>query len=240
MRRHPGWWTCIRQRTKPVTKSLLVLFDLDRTLIESGGAGRAALQRAFVDVCGIHDDLSSVGHDGKTDRATVERVLALYGHSLSELGAVRDRYLSFLVEELAAREGAVLPGVTELLAALSSRSNTAMGLATGNFREGAMQKLHRYDLDRWLPDGGYGDNYLARADVVRDGINRLRRELGGTPSVLVFGDTPHDMQAAIEAGATAFGVATGSHSAESLTAAGAHQVFGDLSDLGAVLEAMER
>jgi phosphoglycolate phosphatase-like HAD superfamily hydrolase len=215
------------------------LFDLDRTLIESGGAGRAALRRAFAEVCGFSDDLATVGHDGKTDRHTVQRILVAHGHGLGAFDPVRDRYFVHLEDELKRREGMVLPGVVALLAALSDRPDTAIGLATGNFRKGAMQKLRRYRLDSWLPDGGYGDIHLERTDVVREGIEKLRSALEGVPRVVVFGDTPHDMEAALATGAIAIGVATGSHSADSLEKAGASRVFVNLGEVEAVLEAIE-
>jgi phosphoglycolate phosphatase-like HAD superfamily hydrolase len=142
--------------------------------------------------------------------------------------------------ELLVRQGHVLPGVREVLAALGTRPHVVQTLVTGNIRPVAVDKLTAFDLAELVDFdiGGYGTDDIVRATLVRRSLERAAAKHGRAfdPSeVIVVGDTAHDVNAALANGVTAVAVATGRTSAEALAAAGAHVVLDDLSDVDAVV-----
>lgn len=236
----------------------LVLFDIDGTLVLTGGAGLRAMNRACEELVGHADALSGIPVAGRTDRIILADVVARMGRALDDelLAVLRDRYLAHLREEilvpgampaaeyLGPRGGikAVMPGIRELLDALQRRPDVFLGLLTGNFEEGARMKLAHFDLWRYFRCGAYGDDAEDRNALVPIALERARRE--GLPEIttehiLVVGDTPHDIACARAAGAVAVGVATGGFTVDELRASGADIVFKDLSDRGAFLELLE-
>ena len=222
----------------------LVLFDIDGTLVLTGGAGLRAMNRACADIAGHASALADVPVAGRTDRIILTDVVAKLGRALDEdlLVELRDRYLEHLREEIelpGRGVKAVMPGVRELLEALSARDDVFVGLLTGNFEEGARIKLGHFDLWRYFPCGAFGDDSADRNALVPFALARARRH--GLPDVpaehiLVVGDTPHDVACAHAVGALPVGVATGGFSVEQLRASGASIVFDDLSDTDAFLE----
>jgi len=221
---------------------LLVLFDLDRTLLDTGGAGRAAMKVAFRARAGITDDLETVGNDGMTDEATFRRVLSTHGRAEQLLPLVKGAYLRELPYHLRNLQGRVLPGVPELLSALVAMPLTHTGLATGNFREGARLKVEHYSLPPKLMAGGFGDGKADRIDVVLSAIREGAQVLGVAPTAVravAVGDTPADVIAASGAGVPAIGVATGKFTVEELSAAGADACFPGLAETPSVLEAIQ-
>lgn len=221
----------------------LVLFDIDGTLVLTGGAGIRAMNRACEDITGHRDVLDGVPIAGRTDWIILQDALAGQGRALdrSLLHELRDRYVQHLREEIelpGRGVKAVLPGVRELLDALRARHDVAVGLLTGNFAAGARVKLEHFDLWKYFACGAFGDDASDRNALVPVAIQRAR-ECGiadASPSdVLVVGDTPHDIACAHAVGARPVGVATGSYSVEDLRASGADVVFPDLSDTGTFL-----
>jgi phosphoglycolate phosphatase-like HAD superfamily hydrolase len=216
----------------------LVLFDIDGTLVLTGGAGIRAMNRACEDITGHRDVLEGVPIAGRTDWIILQDALARQGRALdrSLLHELRDRYVQHLREEIelpGRGVKGVMPGIRELLDALRARADVALGLLTGNFAEGARVKLEHFDLWKYFPCGAFGDDASDRNALVPVAIQRAR-ECGvadASPSdVLVVGDTPHDIACAHAVGARPVGVATGSYSIEDLRASGADVVFPDLSD----------
>lgn len=216
----------------------LVLFDIDGTLVLTGGAGIRAMNRACEDITGHRDVLDGVPIAGRTDWIILQDALARQGRALdrSLLDELRDRYVQHLREEIelpGRGVKGVMPGIRELLDALRARADVAVGLLTGNFAEGARVKLEHFDLWKYFPCGAFGDDASDRNALVPVAIRRAR-ECGiadASPSdVLVVGDTPHDIACAHAAGARPVGVATGSYSIEDLRGSGAEVVFPDLSD----------
>jgi phosphoglycolate phosphatase-like HAD superfamily hydrolase len=216
----------------------LVLFDIDGTLVLTGGAGIRAMNRACEDITGHRDVLEGVPIAGRTDWIILQDALARQGRALdrSLLHELRDRYVQHLREEIelpGRGVKGVMPGIRELLDALRARADVAVGLLTGNFAEGARVKLEHFDLWKYFPCGAFGDDASDRNALVPVAIQRAR-ECGvadASPSdVLVVGDTPHDIACAHAVGARPVGVATGSYSIEDLRASGADVVFPDLSD----------
>ena len=216
--------------------SHLFLFDIDLTLIRSSGAGSEAMNRTLAAMIGIDDAFAGVEFSGRTDRAIVREALRNHGRLPDEddfepfIREFESRYVPVLGGVLADRGGTVLPGVRETLDAVSALPDVRVGVATGNFRRAAEVKLRHFDLDGYFTDGGYADDAEDRTELVRVAIERMGGAAGGTYRVFVIGDTGHDIRAALENDAVAVAVATGSHSAAALAAAGATHVFSDLTD----------
>jgi phosphoglycolate phosphatase len=221
----------------------IVLFDIDGTLVLTGGAGVRAMNRAGDAVLGTSDLLAGVAVAGRTDWIILHEALGKIGRTLDAglFGRIREAYLCHLREEMT-RPGdgvkAVMPGVRDLLTALETREDVLVGLLTGNFAEGARIKLEYFDLWRYFRCGAFGDDDPDRNALVPFAVQRARAcGLGEVPyhDVIVIGDTPHDVACARAVGARPVAVATGNHTLEALLASGADVVLRDLSDIPAVL-----
>ena len=215
----------------------LLLFDIDNTLLYSGGAGSFAMNIVFREQFGIEDGFGKIEFSGRTDRFIVQSVLENHGVDGdfdTHLDAILDRYYALLPDTLAEKQGTLMPGFPELLAALADSAHARLGLATGNFSEAARFKLAHYGIDEFFADGtsllgGFGEESTDRADVVRKAIENVGAGVSAA-KVLVIGDTPKDITAALDNGVTAVGVATGSYTTDQLRESGAHMVFEDFSD----------
>lgn len=231
----------------PYTEAVarIILFDVDMTLLYSGGAGSLAMRQAFHERYGIEDGFKRVEFSGRTDwhilRSAMEQHGVLDGAAFAEeLPRFQETYYRLLAGTLRTADGArVMPGVPELLQALALRDDARLGLATGNFRQAAMMKLQHFRLHDHLHDGGFGDDAEDRGELVRIAIQRIANGTAVDPaSVWVIGDTPLDVAAAKANGAQALAVGTGPCTAEELLATGAHVALDDLSDTEAILEAL--
>ncbi len=216
----------------------LLLFDIDGTLILSGGAGRSAMAEVFAEEFGL-PNLDDVPIDGRTDRAIFEDALALAG--VDSTPATLDRmiaaYLKRLPTVLPRHDGRVLDGVVDLLDALAT-TDAVTGIATGNVARGAEIKLRHYGLWERFRAGGFGDVSSDRTEVVAAGIEALARAGGvnhAAATFIVIGDTPRDVTAGQAAGARVLAVATGSYSEDALRESGADFVLPDLRDTEAAL-----
>jgi phosphoglycolate phosphatase-like HAD superfamily hydrolase len=215
---------------------LAILFDIDGTLITTGGASSVAWHRAFADLYGISVNVSEFTHAGMTD-PEVGRLsfTGVFGHDPDprELAALMAKRLGHLPAAVAESTGyRVLPGVAELLPSLVSRGYL-LGLTTGLVESAAHIKLARGDLDKYFHVGGYGSDSADRTELTRLGIQRAGVVLGTTidpHQVWVVGDTPLDIAAAHGAGAIAIGVASGGYTTEALCEAGADHVLSALTD----------
>ena len=225
----------------------LVLFDIDGTLLWTDGAGRRAIHRALIEIFG---DTGPADHrfDGKTDPQIVRELMHDVGHEDEHIDArmheLFDRYVVCLREELRDPEHRAmpLPGVTDLLAALTARDDVTLGLLTGNLVDGARAKLEAVGID---PDifvvGAFGSDHENRPELPAIAQRRAREELGidvRGSDVVVIGDTPADVECGRDIGARAIGVATGRYSTEVLAEHGAAAVFADLTDTDAVVRAI--
>jgi phosphoglycolate phosphatase len=225
----------------------LILFDIDGTLVLTGGAGLRAMNRACEDVVGHHTALDGIPVAGRTDWSILEDVMRLHGMTLDPkvFEDLRARYVTHLRDEIEYRgtgTKAVMPGIRELLDALQQRPDVALGLLTGNFIDGARIKLEHFDLWRYFVCGAFGDDSADRNALVPVAISRARAcgLANVVPAdVIVIGDTPHDIACALAVGATPVGVATGSYSVERLRESGGEIVFTDLSDTGAFVRLLD-
>jgi phosphoglycolate phosphatase-like HAD superfamily hydrolase len=216
--------------------SLVVLFDIDGTLVDTGGAGRRAMVRAFDQEHGSAEPLFGLRFGGMTDYAIVRTALEALGVAAVEESRDRvlARYLEYLPLELAATTGYVVhPGVPELLAELERLERIAVGLGTGNIEPGARRKLAVASLDRRFTFGGFGSDHEERAELVRMGAERGAGRLGVDRArcrVVVVGDTIKDVAAAHAIGAQCLAVCTGAGTRPELEAAGAELCVDDLHE----------
>jgi phosphoglycolate phosphatase len=214
----------------------ILLFDIDGTLVSTGGAGAVAWKQAFLELYDIPADIGQFTDAGMTDPDVGARTFeAVLGRTPTphELAALIQRRLEHLPEAVAESTGyKVLPGVPERLRQLS-RAGHLLGIITGNGDGAAHIKLARGDLNRWFPFGAYASAGLERADIVREAVARGEAMLGEdvpNTEIFVIGDTPRDIEAAHAAGCTAIAVATGHYDAEALLAAGADHVVETLEE----------
>ena len=207
----------------------LLLFDIDQTLINSGGAGLRALDRACLQLFGISNAMQDIHPHGKTDPAIAREILRVrLNKTVAETGQIEtilEAYLSFLKEEvLLSPNYRVLPGIFSVLDEMRSRKDVALGLATGNIELGARIKLDRGKLNPYFAIGGFGSDSEDRTELVRRAAAKVAARAGEpiSPSdTYVIGDTPLDVDAGKRAGFKTVGVATGSYSIEELMDSGA-------------------
>jgi phosphoglycolate phosphatase-like HAD superfamily hydrolase len=231
-----------------VSRPLLLLFDIDGTLLLSGRAGVRGLALAMERLYGRADVMDGIEMAGRTDRAIVIDVLRALGRNPddAEIRRVREVYCECLTAEIARPVPhfcGVLPGVGQLLDVLQGHPHLTVGLLTGNFERGAAIKLGHFDLSRRFAFGAFGDEHVNRRDLVPIALSRARA-LGGLDAlapehVIVIGDTPLDVDCAQAHGAKAIGVATGPFDANALQAAGADLVVQTLEDRDRFFEWLE-
>ncbi len=210
----------------------VLLFDIDNTLLYTGGAGGLAMSLAFHQMFGISDGFGKVEFSGRTDLFILSEGLRQHdieGGSETHLQEFLRRYYSLLPDTMPRRDGYLMPGFPELLEALRQRADVRIGLATGNFSEAARIKLAYYGIDGFFEAGGFGEESLERSEVVRAAIERAAAGVTHE-DILVIGDTPHDVSSALVNGVIGVGVATGNYRADQLRESGAQLVFEDFSD----------
>ncbi|MHB1327217.1 MAG: HAD family hydrolase [Gemmatimonadales bacterium] len=227
----------------------LVLFDIDGTILLSGGAGRRAILAALAEETSIGADaVQHIRFDGKTDPQIVVELLDAGGDRLSRdqdrIHRVIDRYLFHLERDLteSAHQATVMPGVRPLLETLRGDGRVVLGLLTGNVVRGAAIKLRAVEIPpEGFAVGAYGSDHAIRAELPAIAAQRAVAHFGRVPSgteVVIIGDTPADVTCGNGIGAVSVGVATGSYRPEHLAEAGAHHVFEDLSDTERVAAAI--
>lgn len=222
------------------TRPTVYLFDIDGTLISTGGAGRKAMEGAFTDVHGARGAAAvEFSFAGMTDRAIVRSGLTALEHHAPDVAAidrVLDRYLVRLADEVI-RTGTYLvhPGVMDVLAWLKGVGQIAVGLGTGNVKKGAYAKLARGSLDASFAFGGFGCDAEDRTELLRVGAGRGAEALSVPLEecrIVVIGDTPKDVAAAHGIGADCIGVGTGGFEPRVLLGLGARTAFATLDEAG--------
>jgi phosphoglycolate phosphatase len=185
-------------------KPTVVLFDVDGTLVRTGGSGRRALDRAFESLWGLKDASRTLDFSGKPDLRNFTEVFeANFGRrpTRSELSKAAAAYLRFLPNEVrrSVREGKyeVVEGADELVRELARRGHVRLGLGTGNFERGARIKLRPSRLNRFFRFGGFGEDGFDRHHILLAGVRRSRARRA---DVLIVGDTPIDVEAGRRAG----------------------------------------
>jgi len=218
----------------------VLLFDIDGTLVRTGGAGKLAMEAALCEEFGLELVAEEVPYSGRTDLAIGRDLLTAHGIAPTPANRAKltEGYLARLPAALASRPGTVCPGVGELLAGLRPRADVLLGLLTGNIRRGAERKLGHFGLWHHFTVGGFGDDHDDRDDVARTALKAIETHVGGAvkpADVWVIGDTPLDVQCARAIGANAVTVATGWHPHDELCACNPDVALTDLSDPGELL-----
>src|SRR5688572_19061405 len=157
----------------------ICFLDIDGTLVLTGGAGQTAFARTLAEDFGIETIDGSVPFAGRSDRAIAMDLFRSHGVAATEEDWERFRvgYLSRLQDSLATHKGHVLPGVPRLLSALAARGDVALGLLTGNLREGARRKLTYYGLWEHFPFGGFGDEHMERCEIAAAALAAAKMHL---------------------------------------------------------------
>lgn len=215
---------------------MAVLFDIDGTLITSGGAGTAAWALAFEEIYGVRVDISQFSDLGMTDpEVGIKSFEGLKGRKpeVEELMALLDRHVHYLVKTVRESEGyRVLDGAEELLVELI-RDGYILGLVSGNSEKGAHIKLSRGNLNRFFSFGGFGSDSADRNELTNTAMVRAELTFGGRISQSAFlyvGDTPRDVEAAHAVGIKCVGVATSKFTLDDLQNAGADYVISTLKE----------
>ncbi|MGC1480460.1 MAG: HAD family hydrolase [Chthoniobacterales bacterium] len=222
----------------------LFLFDIDGTLITSGGAGESALKAAVADRFGKTEDLSDITIAGATDSAISRRLLEKHGieQTPENISALLDAYLGHLGDRLPKHSGCVLPGIVQLLDALRERPDKCMlALLTGNLAKGAELKLTHYGVWDYFEFGAFADDSHDRNKLGSFAQTRARERSGeefSPDQIYVIGDTPRDVECGKAFGAKTVAIATGNYSGPELSAHEPDFLFEDLSDTEKVLAAL--
>jgi phosphoglycolate phosphatase len=216
----------------------LLLFDIDGTLLLTGGAGLRAMIRAGREVFGAAMSWDGVEMSGGLDPLLVGEAAARSAlvTDPESLAAFRRSYVVLLPEEIerGGPDVRAMPGVLEVLAGLREREDVVLGLLTGNYPEGAALKLRAVGIDPgWFKVTAFGDEAASRPELVPVATEKLSA-LGVRPAdpsrCIIIGDSPRDVECAIKNRCYAFAVATGKYGVDDLRTAGAHRVVKDLSN----------
>lgn len=224
----------------------LFLFDVDGTLVMARGAGRAALQQALIETYGIAGDIDAYDFRGKTDPRIVFDLMRGAGMADDVIEAGMAACFDAYVRQLERQIGdgsrvTVLPGIADVVRALSTRDDALVGLLTGNIEAGARVKLRPTGLFPLFRVGAYGSDSMDRRRLPAVACERARALAGREfpfERVTIIGDTPLDVDCARACGAQAVAVATGYHAHAELAACAPDLLFADFSDVAGALAAL--
>ena len=219
----------------------LLLFDIDGTLISSGGAGEAALKDAMLSRFAVEEDLDGIILAGATDGRIARELLEKHSISVSpeNVSALLDTYLGHLTERIGRHDGRLLPGIVSLLKVLSERTDVVLALLTGNVSRGAKIKLTHYGVWDFFEFGAFADDHHDRNELGKFARARALERHGEDfpPSrIYVIGDTPKDIECGRAIGACTVAIATGHYSSAELRDHAPDFLFEDLSDTERVVE----
>jgi len=214
----------------------LLLFDIDGTLLDSGGAGTRSLNIAFREIFSVDNAFHGIKMAGKTDLQIIKEACALYNIPANNgfVPSVISRYITILKREISKGKKRLKPGVKDLLNELQKNSSCSLGLLTGNIEEGARIKLSALGIDHYFNTGAYGSDADDRDLLLPIAINKFRDISNmdiSYPDCIVIGDTPRDVSCSKPYGAVSVAVSTGPYSSDDLRSAGADLVLDDLTDI---------
>ena len=198
----------------------VLLFDIDGTLLLTGGAGRVAMQRTMRAMFDL-SELALIDVHGRTDHAIISDLFS--AHQIELTSETRAEFVKSYHQELAYTisqcDGYLMPGVVELLVELHLLPNVTIGILTGNSQRAAQIKLQFFKIERFFVLGGYGDDHTDRNRVARTALERCEDHFGASidgDRIWVIGDTVHDIRCARSIGAKAIAVETGGGCPEKL------------------------
>jgi phosphoglycolate phosphatase-like HAD superfamily hydrolase len=205
-------------------------------------AARIAFARAIETHLGVTVDLSALRSDGKTDQRIMQEIIDQHQLPRDRIDwrALIAAFHEHLADAVPQSPGRLCPGIRSFLDVTSMRPDFALALGTGNFERGARLKLGAHDLNRYFATGGFGDDDVRREVIIRRGIERAAAHHEARfDRIVLVGDTPFDVEAALANGVHALGVATGRYGVDALRGAGAALAVQDLSRTAEVLRAIE-
>jgi phosphoglycolate phosphatase-like HAD superfamily hydrolase len=215
----------------------LLLFDIDGTLIRTGGVGRHSMALAFEELYHIPNGFDSIQMMGRTDPSILNEAMTNHGLEWNEsaINPFRERYCTILQREIVRprKNKYICQGIPQLLQMLNVRSDTVIGLLTGNWKRTAMLKLNHFGIDKFFKLGVYADDAYYREDMVPVALTRWEATFSvpiNPADIFVIGDTPLDITCARPHGVRTVGVATGFHSFEELAALGPDLTFEHFGD----------
>ena len=219
----------------------LLLFDIDGTLVNTGGAGVESLKATVRNRFRTEDDLRDIEVAGKTDRAIIHDILRKYRVDPTEenITSFAREYINGLPLSLSRAHGRVLPGIQQLLERLKPQSHIVLALLTGNLQQGAKLKLQHYGLWKFFEFGAFADDHHDRNELGAFAKKRAQLKHGhdfDAADIDVIGDTNHDIFCGNAFGARTIAVATGSWSRERLRACAPDFLFDDLADTDEVIK----
>lgn len=225
------------------TASRLFLFDIDGTLITSGGAGENALKDAMKTRFGVIEDLSGIVLAGATDAKITRVMLEKHGlePSPENVTALLDTYIHHLSVRMGMHNGRLMPGIVPLLEILSQRDDAILALLTGNVEVGARIKLTHYGVWDFFEFGAFADDHHDRNELGKFARARAIERHGiefPPEKIYVIGDTPRDIECGRAIGAKTVAIATGYSPRQELEKHSPDFLFEDLSDTSAVLNAL--
>jgi len=220
----------------------LLLFDIDGTLLRTGGAGRISMERSFEKLYGLENALDSIPMMGRTDPLIFRDVLEKNGimWNSEHEEQMKKTYFSILRREIRRprKDGKICPGIVPLLDACTDDTNLFLGLLTGNYRESARIKLKHFGLDSYFPFGAFADDSAERSGLGKFAIERFSKTRGFSPApdrVFIIGDTPSDIACARPYNFKTIAVATGIHTCDELKEHNPDAVYSDFSSYDRVL-----
>jgi phosphoglycolate phosphatase len=224
-----------------VAAKRLLLFDIDGTLVNTGGAGVQSLKATLRNRFRAEDDLRDIEIAGKTDRAIIRDILRKYGVDRTEenITSFAREYIEGLPSCLSRTRGRILPGIQQLLKRLKPQPHIVLALLTGNLQEGARLKLQHYGLWDFFEFGAFADDHHDRNELGAFARKRAQLRHGhefDAADIDVIGDTNHDIACGKAFGARTIAVATGSWSRERLQGCTPDFLFDDLSGTDDVIE----
>jgi len=233
-----------RFRHRPFPVKHLLLWDIDGTLIVSGGASVRALRLALQRTFGVDGPLDDIDFGGRTDPWIVRQVFRKFAlpEDPDNVARYLDTYFTLLPAELANPQARVLPGVREILSAVRAHGLIAQGLLTGNMRRGAQLKLEHHGIWPFFEFGAFADDSEHRNELGPHAVRRALERHGvnfAADDVWIIGDTPHDIACGKAIGARTLAVATGGSSLEVLRTHAPTAALPDLSDTTAILRLIE-
>jgi phosphoglycolate phosphatase-like HAD superfamily hydrolase len=213
----------------------LLLWDIDGTLLISGGASRRALEYSINRIFSIEASLDDIDFSGRTDLSIFRQFFSKYEleNNKENLQGLSELYFQQLTVELPKGEGMLCPGVLEVLEIVHQRDDLVQGLLTGNFERSAQAKLEHFNLWHYFEFGAFGEESYDRNDLGPKALERAHDTCRYTfPSdhIFVIGDTLHDIACGKALSANTIGVATGWTKVEDLAVHNPTHLFKDLSD----------
>lgn len=215
---------------------ILLIWDIDGTLLNVNRAGRAAMDLAFEKMFNIKNAFSKVNMSGRLDKVILSDALDVHQIQVDSSEVFQEdfftAYEGILKELLKSEyEGVIYPGIRTILKETSSATNIVNAIGTGNCRLGALAKLESLDIHDYFKFGGYGDEYIQRGELIKGVVKAVNDNYGmvfDKENIYVIGDTIHDVNAAKYASVKSIAVLTGSDDYQKINDAKPDFIFEDL------------